>query len=248
MNFFILGCGRSGTSLVAGMMRNSGLFMGENSYSLRYSNPKGFFEDREINNLNEELLRPYLPSRCSHNGISYGSDMPSKGQRWLARIPSDIKIIAGPEEIEKIRNITRNSPFCFKDPRFCYTLECWKSEAETAKFIFVFRNPGDVVESILSEIKRMPYFNGFSISLEQAFETWRLINQYVLTNHATKGEWLFLNYDDLFKLSTLIRIENFVEMDIDRNFADISLNRSRSEYNLDALTVGVYNQLRERVI
>lgn len=246
MNFFILGCGRSGTSLVAGLFRNSGLNLGENSYKPRESNPKGFFEDRTINQINEEIISNYLPSRFTHNGITYGSDVPIEGQRWLARIPLDSKIIATPSVKEKIRDITQNTPFCFKDPRFCYTLDIWTSFVDQVKYIFVFRDPGEVVTSILTEIKRMPYLNGFSLSVDEAFETWRMMNQFVLKNHLINENWLFLNYMDLFDSQTLNKIENFAGLSIDKNFPDVNLKRSESEFSLDSQTAHIYNALLER--
>ncbi len=140
MNFFILGCGRSGTSLIAGLFRNSGLYLGDNSYLPRDSNPKGFFEDKEINQINEEIISKNLPSRFIHNRIAYGSDVPLEGQRWLARLPLNSKITATPLLNEKIRNLTQKTPFCFKDPRFCYTLDLWMNFADNAKVLFVFRD------------------------------------------------------------------------------------------------------------
>ena len=74
-NLFVLGCGRSGTSLVAGLFRNAGYFMGENLLRPRDGNPLGFFEDREVNSINEELIGPLLPQRFSHQGIGYGADI-----------------------------------------------------------------------------------------------------------------------------------------------------------------------------
>jgi hypothetical protein len=64
-NLFILGSGRSGTSMVAGLFRNAGYFMGDKLHEPRHSNPLGFFEDAAVNNINESILawRVYPPTR-----------------------------------------------------------------------------------------------------------------------------------------------------------------------------------------
>jgi Uncharacterized protein conserved in bacteria len=60
-NCLILGSGRSGTSMVAGTLASAGYFIGDNLYPRLASNPKGFFEDPEINAINEDLLARILP-------------------------------------------------------------------------------------------------------------------------------------------------------------------------------------------
>jgi hypothetical protein len=247
MNLFILGCGRSGTSLVAGLFRNSGFYMGDSFYKVRDSNPLGFFEDRTINSINEEILRPYIPSRYNFSGIEYGTDIPVDGQRWLARIPIRQEITADKLQIDRIREIVLNTPFCFKDPRFCYTLDVWRKEVSDAKFICVFRNPGDVVASILKEIKTVPYLSNFSISVDQVFETWRLMYSRIIDNHSKSGEWLFLFYNDLFEKHTLEKIEDFTGILIDKNFPDKSLDRSKSEFLTDLVSSEIFNELRKRI-
>src|SRR5262249_21790216 len=76
-NCLILGSGRSGTSMLAGMLRLAGYYMGEHLVPADPSNPKGYFEDDEVNAINEELLSPVTPPR-SH---------PAFGWRWLAAVP-----------------------------------------------------------------------------------------------------------------------------------------------------------------
>ena len=48
VDLFITGSGRSGTSMVAGLFRATGAFMGQHLVKPRISNPLGFFEDAEI--------------------------------------------------------------------------------------------------------------------------------------------------------------------------------------------------------
>ncbi|RME58681.1 sulfotransferase family protein, partial [Candidatus Parcubacteria bacterium] len=62
-NVLILGSGRSGTSMVAGTLAKAGYFMGTQFVPPRESNPKGFFEDHEINDINEAILKKVVPHR-----------------------------------------------------------------------------------------------------------------------------------------------------------------------------------------
>ena len=55
-NCLIMGSGRSGTSMIAGMLAKEDYFFGDNLYQARDPNPKGFFEDPEINDINETIL------------------------------------------------------------------------------------------------------------------------------------------------------------------------------------------------
>src|SRR5215471_14327363 len=111
-NCLILGSGRSGTSMLAGSLRSAGYYMGEHLIPADAANPKGYFEDDEINDINEALLAPLTPSRSR----------PACGWRWLAAVPVGTPIPCPPEITERIKAQTDQSPFCFKDPRFCYTL------------------------------------------------------------------------------------------------------------------------------
>jgi hypothetical protein len=60
-NCIILGSGRCGTSMAAGCLAKAGYFMGEQLLPPRSANPKGLFEDEEINDINEQILAAYCP-------------------------------------------------------------------------------------------------------------------------------------------------------------------------------------------
>ena len=245
-NLFVLGCGRSGTSLVAGLFRNAGYFMGENLLLPQDGNPLGFFEDREVNSINEDLIGSHLPQRFSHQGIGYGADIPARRQRWLARLPLDARPEAAPAERERIRALVRQTPFCFKDPRFCYTLHLWRREVPNARCLCVFRDPREVVASMLKEIRSAPYLRDLAISVEEAFEIWRTMHQHVLGRHSQEGEWLFVRYDDLFRADMLDRVESFAGAAIDRGFPRRDLRRSAASLPVDAATAEIFAALRER--
>ena len=48
----ILGSGRSGTSMLAGTLSAAGYYIGDCLIEANEANPKGFFEDYEVNAIN----------------------------------------------------------------------------------------------------------------------------------------------------------------------------------------------------
>lgn len=142
-NIIILGSGRSGTSMTGGLFSESGYFFGNNLIPARNANPKGFYEDREINDLNEQILDTYLPKRprIRFFGRYIYRDRLFHSQKWLARVPLDVNLSLPDITKERIEELVAKEPFCFKDPRFSYTYEQWRPLLKNAVNICVFRHP-----------------------------------------------------------------------------------------------------------
>lgn len=232
---FVLGAGRSGTSLLAGLFRRSGLFMGDGAYRSRAANPHGFYEDREVNAINEALLAPLLPPP-PEPGAGYGHDVPGDGQRWLARLPLEVSPAVTPELRERILALFARGPSCFKDPRFCHTLAVWREllpEGEAAAaHLCVFRHPAAVLTSVLQEVQSAPYLQQLAISPEQVLQSWCSHYRHVLEHHAGHGRWLFLAYEQLLEPTGLDRLEAFSGHPLDRTLPEAGLNRSRPQEEL----------------
>lgn len=246
---FVLGAGRSGTSLVAGLFRRSGLYMGDAPYKPRQANPHGFFEDREVNSINEALLASCLPQRVESGACGHGHDVPGEGQRWLARLPAEITPLATADLTSRIRAVLAKGATCLKDPRFCYTLPAWWEALEPGARVHhlcVFRHPSVVATSVLRECRSAPYLANLAISPQSVFANWCLLYRHVLQNHARSGAWFFVAYENLFQTSTLDRIEAFSGHELDRTLVDPALNRSRAEQATSAEAEAIYQQLLER--
>lgn len=249
---FVLGAGRSGTSLLAGLFRHSGLFMGDAAYRSRAANPHGFFEDREVNAINEALLAPLLPTPVATDA-AYGCDALTEGQRWLARLPLASQPQATPELQQRIEALYARGPSCFKDPRFCHTLAVWRqllSEAdqEQSAYLCVFRHPAVVLASVLQEVHTAPYLQPLAISTAQALESWCSHYRHVLEHHAGSGRWLFLAYEQLLEPAGLERVEAFTGHAADRRLPQASLNRSRlnADLQLPEAVLTIYRELCAR--
>ena len=53
----ILGAGRSGTSMTAGLLRHSGAFFGFEMLGASPANPRGYYEDRLLNITNNLIIQ-----------------------------------------------------------------------------------------------------------------------------------------------------------------------------------------------
>lgn len=232
--------------MVAGLFRSAGYFQGANLHPPRESNPRGFFEDAEVNNINEALLTPLLPERRFDSGVEYLTDSPVQGQRWLARIPPAASVESTVASSDRIDAVLSRRPFCLKDPRFCYTLHLWRRHSPEARMICVFRRPQIVVASILKEIAAMPYLADFALSVRAAFDVWRLMYTHVLDRHAVTGEWLFVEYEDLFQTAALDRLADFSAAQVDRAFPDRGLDRSAAIKAADPIAEALFAELRAR--
>ena len=241
-NCIILGAGRSGTSMIAGTLSKAGYFMGSRLIPARDGNPKGFFEDVEVNRINEELLAQVLAKRPRFLGRWLFRDRPLQGQRWLSQVPITVKLPSPPELIEKIQPLVAKEPFCFKDPRFSYTLPVWKPYLKNVGFVCVFRNPVSTATSIMKEVKNERHLHHFNINFDQALEIWLLMYRHIL-NHRAEGDWLFLHYEQVLSGEGLEKLATFTGASIDRSFPDVALRRSHKEQSIPKKTETIYQQL-----
>jgi len=242
-NVLIFGSGRSGTSMVAGTLAKAGYFMGDRLYPGRESNPKGFFEDPEINGINEALLAQVVPKRPRFIGKWFFRNRPMREQRWLARVPVGTELPCPSAIAKRIQKQVQQEPYCFKDPRFCYTLPAWRPFLKNTVFVCVFRDPSITVQSILKECKYAAYLRSFSITFAQALEVWTLMYRHILEIHRQEGEWLFLNYNQVLNGEGLDRLKAFTGASVDCSFPDPSLHRTFSNYRVSEEIREIYQQL-----
>jgi hypothetical protein len=238
----VLGAGRSGTSLVAGLLASGGHFVGSKLLPASELNPRGFFEDAHVNRINEQLL-----AQMTDGGVLRRPKVEkrfSDGQRWLSALPPDCRFFVGPFTALRMMRITRSgTPFCLKDPRFCYTLEAWRPYLQGARVVCVFREPGRTATSMLRAVEVDRGLHGFDLTLESALQVWRCMYESALhKSDRDKAPWLFLHYDDLLETAGISRLERFLEVEIDRNFVKPELKRS-VDVPVDPLVQSLYLRL-----
>lgn len=230
-NCLILGSGRSGTSMAAGMLSRSGYFMGEELWPADIGNPKGYFEDREINKINDELIAmvaPKTPPRGLRRLLL--GDVPILGhyQHWIAALGPSVSIACPPATNQRIAAVTAHHPFCLKDPRFSYTLGAWRPHIGDALLLCIFRDPGVTASSMVRMSKLASHMKGAQVDERWALKVWEAMYRYILDVHYPQGgDWTFVHYDQLLDRSAGAELERRLGIAIDREFAAAELNRSR---------------------
>jgi len=235
-NCLVLGSGRSGTSMVTGTLAQAGYAMGDQLYRPRTANPKGFFEDPEINGINEALLAGAVPAS---SGLG-------ENQRWLAALPVDTEIRAAGALEARIRRATARRPYCYKDPRFAFTLPAWRPFLEDFGLVCVFRHPLATAGSMVKEVGTAAYLRGVPFDLGRALELWAAIYRSVLRRHARRDSWLFLHYDQALTPEGVGRLGRFLDAPVDADFPDALMRRSTPEGELPAEVSELYAELCER--
>ena len=172
----IAGMHRSGTSLTTSLLESAGLFVGDRLLGSNLSNPKGHFEDLDFVELHQNILRSQ--GVCS--------------QGWTDNTSMEIQ----PEYFNTARNILSrkdNYPvWGWKDPRTTLFLDFWSSLIPHAKYIFVYRSPWEVVDSLFRRGDSL-----FQNDPEVAIQTWINYNQKILRFCASTSQpWILIRIED----------------------------------------------------
>ena len=223
--------------------------MGDDLYPADSGNPKGYFESPEINGINEGLLSQVLPrtKQSLLDKFLHRNEPDRRWNRWLSVLAPGCRVTSTPKLAQRIKALTTRSPFCFKDPRFCYTLGPWREFVESPVFLCVFRHPTATADSIVKEQARRADSGEDSIVVEQALRVWQAMYTYVLEVHyPVGGDWLFVHYDQLVDGTASALIGNRLSVDINAGFAEPSLQRSLPRFDpLSAEVEGLYRRLTE---
>lgn len=223
----IVGCGRSGTSMTAGLFAQAGYSMGRGLFSANEGNQRGIFESRQVNRINEALLEGFAPSparRTWRDAIP--ERLVPRYRAWLSAIPPSSEITPARSTDRLARRMsaaTSRTPFCLKDPRFCYTLDPWRPHVGDALFLCVFRDPVKTAASLVREAARRPGLRSLGIDRARALEIWSCMYGWVLDRHSNEGSWLFVHADDVLEGSAIRAIEAETGARLDHGFPDPTL-------------------------
>lgn len=156
----ILGMHRSGTSALAGSLREAGLYMGDVLDGGFALNPKGLQEPESIIFMHEDLLRA--------NGGAW-HDPPAQIE-WR-RLHSSVRRLF----IESRRG---HGVWGFKEPRTLLVAEAWIEDLPDWTGVGIFRDPREVAVSIHRR-------NGFPV--EKGLRLWQTYNARLLDLHRRHG-------------------------------------------------------------
>lgn len=217
--------------------------MGHNLMPPTAGNPRGYFESFDIEGINEDLLECILPSRPKGIIGRFFRSRPTRSQRWLARVPLNVNFVPSQNISSSISKLVEKQPYCFKDPRFSYTLPAWRPFLKNVLYICVFRDPASTVSSILKQCHTAKYLQSLSMTKKRALRVWTLMYSHILEIHAKEGGWLFLHFDQLLEEKGLRRLEDFTGARVDRSFPDPALRRSFCHDPLSERTLKLYYRL-----
>jgi hypothetical protein len=232
----VVGCGRSGTSLAAGMLAGAGYNCGRDLLPPDEGGPTGFFEARDMNDVNERVLERYESEFACAGGYS----RPLRGgERWLAVLPPQVDVEAPAAARDAQAAAVPPSPFCCKDPRFGYTLDSWRPFFGDPLFVCVFRHPLATAESIAGQVR----YGDLRVERSTAIEIWRVVYERVLGRFRHAGDWLFVHYEQLLDGTGVARLATALDAPLDDAIADRTLSRSTSAGAPPGGTAPLYEEL-----
>lgn len=158
----IAGMHRSGTSMVARLIFDSGVFPGPPQELLppQADNPKGYFEHQGFLSVNETLLEQ----------LGGAWDLPPDPPSGWESSPKIEEVRK--QAAELIAGFRGHEPWGWKDPRNCLTLPFWRSLIPDLKVVVCLRNPIEVAASLHT---RGYSSRRFSLSLWETYNR-RLLN------------------------------------------------------------------------
>ncbi len=126
------GMHRSGTSLTASLLQSAGMYIGDRLMGSNTGNVKGHFEDLDFVDFHQSVLHS--------QGISVAGWTKHKSLKVQPQyMVAAQNLILGRKE---------HSIWGWKDPRTTLFLDFWSQLIPDAKYIFVYRSPWEVVDSL----------------------------------------------------------------------------------------------------
>ncbi len=155
----ITGMHRSGTSLTASLLQSAGLDVGQRLLMENDSNLRGHYEDLDFVNFHEDIL--------DAQGLNTAG--------WILDRSIPISEILLPQATALVERNDSKPLWGWKDPRTVLFLDFWQQFIPTAKFIFVYRQPWEVMDSLFRRGNPT-----FVKNPNLALEVWQHYNQLIL--------------------------------------------------------------------
>jgi uncharacterized coiled-coil protein SlyX len=128
----VVGMHRSGTSLTASILGSAGLHLGDSLVPASRSNVAGYFEDREFVSLHRAALD------------TLGHDPEGLDEVVLDHMPDEFML-----KVRALLEARASRPLWgWKDPRTALFLPFWERLLPEARFVFVYRDPWEVIDSL----------------------------------------------------------------------------------------------------
>jgi len=199
----VLGMHRSGTSAATRALEAMGATFGDRLMPPQPDNPKGFFEDLDINAINVEIMR------------SVGVEWDALPSADLSRLPLTHLKNLQDRAFELLRCKCAAGIFALKDPRMARLLRFWKPLFDRLDarvvYIIVYRHPISVMRSL--ERRN-------TMTLAKSALLWLLYTSAAMAETVSQTRTL-LNYDTLMRnpLPELRRVADELSLDFNTDLA-----------------------------
>jgi hypothetical protein len=221
----VVGVGRSGTSLLSGILGQLGFHIPQPEVQADETNPRGFGEPRWVVDFHTRLL--------AERRVTLNDSRPAAWKQTAEAADA-----ARPELLGWLRGqLDEADDIVVKDPRTVWFLDAWRDCARElgarTSFVTMLRHPAEIVASA-----RKSYGPG----LTEAGRSAAWINMTLQTEHATRdAKRAFLRYDDLLAdwvpeirrlgaaldVPALASVDRVPEVDA---FVDPTLHRNRTTW------------------
>jgi hypothetical protein len=171
---------RSGTSLVAGMMHLLGVELGtaDGMMPATRDNPKGYWEQSELTQLNDALLDAL--------GGSW-DELPPLPNGWQNQ--PHLETLRESAKALLATRFSEADQWAWKDPRNSVTLPFWQKLVPGLRYVICIRNPIDAAESLRTR-------EGEEVPLSHHIGNWLLYTAHALEQTSGRPR-LILHYEDL---------------------------------------------------
>jgi GT2 family glycosyltransferase/tetratricopeptide (TPR) repeat protein len=205
----IAGMHRSGTSMVAQLLHNCGLYLGrqEDILGPAPDNQDGFWENVHFVHLNDEILKRFGGAWDFPPVLKPG---------WN----KELFILPFQEPAKKlIQTLTPNQPWGWKDPRNSLTAPFWEQALGNGKlkYVICLRNPLEVARSIYKR-----NFNSFAFS----FNLWLTYHKAII-DQTRPDQRIITHYESFFRdpEGELKRLLNFLNLEVSDQIVDTACGK-----------------------
>lgn len=176
LTLIVTGMHRSGTSLVASFIQAIGVNLGERFFPSDYLNVKGYFEDLDFLEFQREVLR----NSCRNEEIGWHD--------WGWTTSEFLDYSKFSEYTEPAKQLIKSRQeqleiWGWKDPRTTLMLDFWHQLLPEVKYLFVYRYPWDVLNSIVR-----PNSLVFAERPDYALKAWGFYNRHLLKFYQEHSE------------------------------------------------------------
>src|SRR5215471_3410258 len=137
----LTGMHRSGTSMVASMLSALSIDMGQQLLPADPNNVRGYFEDVEFLELQRRMLTACCPANDGGHPDWGWTESERLDRNRLSEFISEASALIASRS-------DRSAPWGWKDPRTTLLLDFWDQLLTDARYVFVYRFPWDVADSM----------------------------------------------------------------------------------------------------